>query len=144
MHWQVFDSRRQTDRAIGAIPTTNLAGFIQLVRKLLLQVQLAEISSSLVDFGNSGAYARVTNVPDLDLALEALSRKKLAFEIQHLPDRNLPAAQNQEAVPAHVLNEAREPVYVRLQGPSLPDRNTRLRSQFSSSHGDLFCGNGGA
>jgi hypothetical protein len=26
----------------------------------------------------------------------------------------------------------------------LPDRNTRLPSQFPISHGDLFCGNGGA
>lgn len=96
------------------MPSANLARSVQLVRKLLLQEQLAQVDSPLVDLDDLRADAGIADVPDFDLALEPPCRKQLAPEIQHLTNCKIPGAHEQEAAPAHVMDQAREPIDLRF------------------------------
>jgi hypothetical protein len=68
---------------------------------------LQQHASILADVDNLGADAGVVDVLDLDPAVQKFFRVELAFEIENLTDGECSVADDEEALAAEILQQAR-------------------------------------
>ncbi len=106
------------------------------MRILFVQEQLAQAHSPLVDFYYLSAQTRVVDMHDLELAIEKLSREKLASVLQNLPDWKLAITHNQDAVITRIHDQARKSSIPGIQCSSLANWNAHFSTQVFSSHSE--------